>query len=936
MRQLLFVFSVLFTTVFYAQNTGSVAGKLTDIDFNNEPLAFANILIKGTTTGTTSDFDGLYAIDNLDPGSYTLVFSFVGYETQEITVEVVAGKVTEVNVPMGASAASLDEVIITTTTRKESEAALLLEQKKATGIKTSIGAQELSRKGVGDVATAVTKVSGISQQEGSGSVFVRGLGDRYNITTLNGLPLPSNNPANKNIDLDIFSTNIVEFIAIDKTYNAANYGDFAGANINIISKDYTGSGFLQLGLSSGANTEAIGTEDFYLHEGPNYSGFYTTDYPDYPLNNYNFTTSWDREKGPMPVNSGISLVGGETLRLGDETKLSFFGVGNYSNGFTYKEGLSRGGVNVSGVPLSNFDFENYEYKTNTTLMGNIGLKHKQQSIKYNVLYLNSTSQKQMEYDGVINVFDDAPEGGGIIQRSVFDRTELFVNQLLGDHAIGEQFDVNWGVSYNMLYNNVPNRRQTTLLPVNPNDPDGPKSMQLVSSASANHRFYQDLNEDELAANIATTFKFSKNEDDEYAGKVTLGYNGRMKKVDFEATQFNFRILLRDSNNNLITQPVVEPYNVDAYFTQENLNAGLFRIETFRGNVNTPNALEPQFYKGDQNIHAGFVNFEYTFSPKFSVIAGLRGEQITQTIGWDTSISSSPEPEDNKFDTFEILPAFSLKYAINEKHNLKFAASKTYTLPQFKERAPFLFQEVNQDYIGNPDLYASKDYNADIIWEFFPESDEIFSLGAFGKYILDPINQVTIASASNDISWVNSGDYAMAIGAELEVRKNLFKSEVETDDSTLATVFSAGLNAAYMYTDQELDDEKVAEENSIINTVFTNKNDRLSGASDFLMNADISFNKDFSEDRNFMTTLAFNYFSDRIYALGVQGRGNMVDKGYGTLDFITKYQVNEHITLGASFKNLLNPSVERYQDTQDVDVMTYKKGRDFKLSLSYQF
>ena len=120
----LLMMATLFSVVSFAQETGSIAGKLTDKDFNNEPLPFANILIKGTSTGTTSDYDGLYELANLEPGTYTVVFSFVGYETQELQVTVEAGKVTTVNVPMGTSAAALDEVVITTTTRKESESYL--------------------------------------------------------------------------------------------------------------------------------------------------------------------------------------------------------------------------------------------------------------------------------------------------------------------------------------------------------------------------------------------------------------------------------------------------------------------------------------------------------------------------------------------------------------------------------------------------------------------------------------------------------------------------------------------------------------------------------------------------------------------------------------------------------------------------------------------
>jgi len=206
MRNFFAVLFILGTSTLLAQETGSIIGKLTDKEVNNEPLAFANVLIKGTTKGTTSDFDGLYELADLEPGSYTVIFSYLGYETVEIPdVNVEAGKVTTINIPMAANeGVALDEVVVTTLARKDSEVALLLDQKKAVEIKESIGAQQLGRIGVTDVATATTKISGVTSSQASGNIFVRGLGDRYLSTTLNGLAVPSDNVERKNIDLGLF------------------------------------------------------------------------------------------------------------------------------------------------------------------------------------------------------------------------------------------------------------------------------------------------------------------------------------------------------------------------------------------------------------------------------------------------------------------------------------------------------------------------------------------------------------------------------------------------------------------------------------------------------------------------------------------------------------------------------------------------------------
>lgn len=919
MKFKLLIITLLITFLSNAQK-GTVSGVLTDKDMNNEPLPFANALIKGTTIGTTTDIDGKYSL-SVEPGNYVLEFSFLGYQSIDVPITIKAGQNITVNKAMtSGDGVMLKDVVLTGTTSRAKESALLLEQKEAVEIKQSIGAQELTRKGVSDVATAVSKTTGISKQEGSGNVYVRGLGDRYNATTLNGLPLPSNNPTKKNINLEIFSTDIVEFIGIDKTYNYKNFGDFAGANIDISSKDYKGNGYLELGLEVGVNNNAINQENFNLQDGPNFTGFTNNKYPSNPFAGYNFETKWNTQE-KTPIDNGISLRGGDSFNLGDESRLSFFATGSFKNEYFFREGIARSSVDVQGIPRKDLTYDSYNYQTYTTLMGNINYRiNSFNNIKFNSLFINSTSQEHEEYVGTIDRFDIAPNGGGFVRRSTFDRTSLYINQLLGDHKITEKINFDWGVSYNIVNNIIPDRMQNTLIPIDDND----TSILQVSenNESENHRYYQELNEDELAANLALSYRFNEDSESNYKGKFTLGYSGRFKTIDFAATQFNFDI------NQTLDQPAVDPNDIDAYFNQASFDANLFSIGTFNGGLGNPNALNPQTFNGNQNIHAGFGAIEYKFSPKFTVIAAIRTEYIVQEIEWDTALQ--PNGGDSKFDKFEVLPSTSIKYELNEKQNLKFAASKTYTLPQFKERAPFQYEEVTQVTFGNPDLYSSTDYNADIKWELFPNSGELVSFTAFGKYIQNPINEVTVASATNDISFVNTGDKAIALGGEFEIRKNIFSLE-----SDLKNNLSFGFNASYMYTNQDFNSEKVIEETDL-NVFFTEEEGELTGASDLLLNGDISYFKEFNKNRNLMATLAYNYFSDRIFAIGTNNRGNLVDKAVGTLDLILRSDISERVNLSFSIKNILDPTVERIQDTQDVVVESYKKGMNFKIGMVYKF
>lgn len=929
--KLRFLFGFLLFASFAIAQTGTVSGTILDKEFDNEPLPFANIMIKDSKKGASTDANGKYSI-SLSPGSYTLVIAFIGYETKEIPFTLKAGEKKVIDYTLAATGVQLSDLVITHSVTKESEAALLQEQQKAVEIKQAIGAEEISKKGISDVAAAVAKTTGISKQEGSSSIFVRGLGDRYNMTTLNGLPLPSNNPSTKNISLDLFSTDIVEYIGIDKTYSYKNYGDFAGANVDIVSKNYTGSGMFEVGTGFNINSNAISQDKFYLQDGPNYLGFSNEPQPKNGLSAYNFTTSWDKV-GATPVGSSFYARGGDSYDVGKSGKLSFFINGSFDNGYSYKEGVKRGSISSDGTKVTDLYQKSYSYGTNTNGMLNLAYKvNNNNTVKFNSLFINSSNQNLSEYTGTLNVFDRAPNGGGYLRRSTFDRTNLWVNQLLGEHQLfNEKVDFNWGLSYNMMTNVIPDRMQNTFIPRNDDD----LSEGLVPSnynKADNNRYFQEMTDDEVAGNFSATYKFKKDDNGDYKGKFIAGYSGRYKQINFDAIQYNLKPV------NGITQPNIDVNNIDAYYNQANYNAGLFTLSSLFGDQFSPNGYTPQNYNGQQIISAGYGALEYQVTNKLFLNLAFRAEYIIQDIEYFTTLV--PSKTENLFDTMEYLPSLAAKYELNEKQNLKLAASKTYTLPQFKERAPFLYEEVGQAYFGNPYLYNSTNYNFDVKWEFFPKDGEVLSLTGFAKYIENPINETTVASASNDISWVNSGEKATGFGAELEFRKFIFNHE-NTETKTNSNL-NAGINISYLKTNQDLDKTKVLNETKgFINAFFTYDESALTGASDLLVNADLSYNAEFKNERALTATLTGGYYSDRIYALGTNYKGNMVDKGVITSDLILKYKVNENIGIGLSAKNLNNPAIKRVQeetsaDVEDVTISEYKRGRNFSFSFKYEF
>jgi len=918
--------TLMFCVLGFSQSKGKVAGLITDADVNNEAMPFVNVMIKGTTIGTATDMDGKYDL-SVVPGNHILIVSFVGYETVEIPFEVKANQTTTVNKAIGSGSVKLEDIVIQARVSRAKETALLMDQKNAVEMKQSIGAQELTRKGVSDVATAVTKTTGITKQEGSGNIFVRGLGDRYNATTINGLPVPSNNPEKKNINLDIFSTDLVEYISIDKVYGANLFGDYAGGNVDIISKDYQGKGFVKVETGASGNSNAISEKDnFKVQTGFGSAGFSSRGIPSNPLDSYSFETLSLEKKTPFSGNFGISA--GDSYNVGENGKLSLFGTASFTNEYVSRnDGSAASGVNenATGAPGQDglygkkFDkFTTYAYNTSTTVMANVAFKiNTDHKIKFNSIFVNNSSQSTEEYFG--RIVDLANEGNGLVRRSTFVQNKLFVNQLLGSHRFSDQTNFNWGVSYDNVISDMPDRTTNTL-----NKVEGGYTINS-QSAPNNNRYFQNLEENEVAANASVDYKFAKTEDMAFKGKLTVGYNGRFKVRHFKATQFNMK------TDNAFLSTVVDANNLDSFYNQENFSNGVFRISTFRGGLGVPNALDPQTYNGDQKIHGVFANIEYKFGSKLTAVLGLRGENIVQYVDWNTQLE--PEGDNSTLEKNAFLPSISARYELNDKQNLRIGVSKTYTLPQFKERVPFVYEEVAQVYTGNSNLYSSDNYNLDLKWELFPEDEELISVGAFGKYIQNPINEVTIASSTNDISYVNTGDKGYAAGVEVEYRKLLFKTEEKNTNK-----LSAGFNGSYIYTNQDLDSEKVKRENDY-QVDFTHTKSQFTGASPLLLNADLTYVKEWNEKKGSLSaTIAYTYFSDRVFSLGTSNRGNLVDKAVGTLDFIVKSKLNDNLGIDFGIKNILNPTIDRVQENKvgDVNVLSYTKGINLGLGVNYQF
>ncbi len=912
-------FKFLLVTLFIcsialSQNKGTVTGIISDKDLNNEPLAFANVMIKGTTNGVSTDVEGKYLI-NVEAGSYVLVISFLGYQSVEVPFTIKADEKITISKTIGSGSVSLDDIVVKTTVNRQKETALLLEQKNAVEIKQAIGAQELSRKGVSDAAGAVAKTTGVSRQEGVKNVFVRGLGDRYNSTMLNGLPLPSEDPEYKNIALEFFSTDIIKNINVNKTFNATLYGDVAGANIDIASKDLDQSSVFSITAETGFNSNAL-NGNFLVADGQNYFGRLENgkNVPISNLSDYGFETSYNPSSKGSTLNNDFSIVGGKKFNVGEGKSLSLFGVVLSNTSYEFKEG-SIGAFTSQGNAVRDLSFKKYDYAA--TQAGLASIKYKfgsGKSITYNGLYIHDNGQSVGDYNGFTTTVDDNEENDkSFIRRQQVNNNNLFSNQLLVDYKLSDKWDVNLGGSFSTIDGSEPDRRTNSAT----FDSVSNTYFVATNSPALNNRFFSILNEDDIAGKFEIAYTF--NPDADLVKKLSFGANYRNTDRRFDYTILNFDA----AGNNPI-----DINNPDRFFNQTNLDLGRdnggFNIVTGRGTQ--PNtAFDPFYYKGKREILAGYAQMVYPISEKLTLQGGVRYEKIDQIVEWDTNISSSVNgltTDPSIINKNYVLPSITAKYSFTDKNTVRFAASQTYTYPQFKETAPFLYEDVNFSSFGNPKLLPSENLNFDLKYDFYLSKKEIISFGTFYKQIKNPINRIRVASAANELSYVNLGD-AFATGFEIEARKSII--DIQSGDNTTNLAF--GLNLSYLYTDVKVIDVTTDD----LTILPSNPESKLEGASPLLINSDISYS--FSNERHSLTSsLVFNYFYDKVYSIGTSLTQNIIEKSVPTVDFVNKFEfIKNKLGIKLSFKNILNPDFKLTQETQNNNIITesevssYKKG-----------
>ncbi|WP_412561819.1 TonB-dependent receptor domain-containing protein [Winogradskyella sp. MIT101101] len=930
-----FVF-FLITSLGFSQ--GKIAGTVIDGEFN-EPLAFANIVVKGTSKGASADFDGKYELE-IEAGTYTIVFSFVGYVTKEIT-DVVVKEDEVVTLDVVLETNSLDTVVITTSTKRNTENAVLNIQKKSVVVLDGLSAQAIKSSGASNVASAVKSVPGVSIQGGK-YVYVRGLGDRYTKSILNGVDIPGLDPDRNTIQMDLFPTNILENVLVLKSASAEYPADFTGGIVNVVTKDFPSKAEYTISLGSGYNPDMHFNDQYLTYTGSDtdFLGF-DDGTRDLPIHRYqpipgtfenkllltSLTNRFQKELSAKQETSGMNFDFGFTLGnqydVGDN-RLGYQASFSYKNETTFYKERNDGGyvknfddnsVNtLNPVLISNGS----EGINNIILNGLLGVTYKTDLSKYSVNFLHIQNGESTAGFFDQGISQDGVGGGfePLVKNSLTYTERSITNlQVSGNHTLetGEKaLKFNWVISPTFSKVMDKAHRITPLQQADNGD-------FFISPSATTYpiQLWRNLIEENWAFKADFDKKveiFGK------PGKLKFGGAYTYKFRDFSTDDYTFTITGDDS--------FIAGGDPDDLLLSDNLwtpdsDEGAHLVF---GDQFNPNDA----YEGEHSIAATYFSAEFNLSESLKSVLGVRTEFFNSFYtGQDNSQIFNREPILDELDFF---PSANIIYAVNDNTNLRTSYSRTTARPSFKEASVAqIFDPITgRLFIGNLNLVPTYVNNFDIRYERFGENSQMFAVSAFYKDFTDPIEQAFFQEAPTQIRPGNLGD-AIVYGAEIEFRQRLgFISEGLND-------LKVNVNASYIKSELTMSDDEFNSRNSAKREGETIDRERdMQGQAPYLINVGLEYR---NADSAFQAGLFYNVQGPTLEVVGIGLVPDVYTQPFNSLNATVSkgFGENKNSVVDLKVSNLLSDErLSEFESFNTENQLYSLREPGIEISLGYTF
>jgi hypothetical protein len=842
----------------------------------HETMIEAPVVVVGRGSRTMTDYDGRFAFD-LPPGTYTLRSYYDLYEPARIeNVVVRSGNCTQADIELGVDTATGEEVVIEVRAESGSSASQLRARRESAATQDAISSEEMSRTPDASASDAARRVVGVSVRDDY--LFVRGLGGRYVVTTMNGVLLPSTDPDVPGVQLDTFPTGLLESITVRKTFTPEVQGDWAGGLMDITTQDFPTRFQVRAAITLGMNTltsfqtfisgtsgglDWLGFDDGTraLPAGaPRGSSVMGLPGAERDALSLQFRNDWALGRHTALPNMSLVLSIGDTLDVGghllgyrlmvgyryaerpipDVIRALHIETDSTGNRVvTPRETLSQGGDQVN-TTLSALGTLTYE----------IADGHR---ITFNGLF----SQNSEDFVGRITGQSENTGSGIDGYRSSFVQRTLLFGQLLGTHEQilgGARFD--WQLNLSHGEREQPDMHDLTYAV-------SPAGTSTFSGTAT--RFWSGLDDLTVGGGGNLTIPIDQ---------LTVRIGGLVRYTD---RSFDVRRLGWSGRGGADPSGALLP--PDQLFAPDNLNTFLRLRELTRPDDS---------YDAQQSAFGAYGMLEWHPVRELRFVGGTRVEAFRQVVvsADPLGVNTGSSPSTRRTD-IDPMPSVGAIAEIYPDMFLRASYAGTVARPQLRELAPFLFNDFvrRRNISGNPDLQRTYIHNFDVRWEWFPSSSEVLAVSGFAKVFESPIES-TLVDDDGNVTFRNING-AENYGVEVEARFHFGHLAPELD------WISLGGNFAYIYSQARLSEAQRA--------TATSAQRPLAGQAPYAINVSLGLAP---PGTNVTFNAYYNVFGPRLEDVGQGGLPDIYREPFHSVDVAIAWSPIPELSLRLTGQNVL--------------------------------
>ncbi|HRG33196.1 MAG: TonB-dependent receptor [Saprospiraceae bacterium] len=910
---------LLITTLSMYAQSATIQGTILD-KTTKEPIIGATIMVEGSQTGTTSDFDGKFTLRNLTAGKLTVAINYIGYKkvTKEYTLD--KDSKIEESWDLEEESTVLADVVVIGKVNKQNASAITLLQQKSSSMVSGISNEDIKKSPDRNTSDVLKRVSGASIQENK-FVIIRGLADRYNNALLNANVLPSTEPDRRSFNFDLFPSSVLTNLVIYKTATPDLPGEFAGGIVQVNTKEVSENPFVEMTVGTGINS--ISTfKSYNFYEGGN------TDWLGYDKTKRsldpnvtkealsNNSTRYENSRlvaNDWKVNNYSSMMPSQNLQLSAGKnfnvfgkKLGILGALSYQNTNRILQ-IERNDFNIDKTQL--YAYQDAQYKKQ---YNNAGLLNATLSLNSrNKISLNNLMTVIGDDQYIERIGHDIEQTRQIKAYSMlYTSTFLFTNQLIGEHEISKSGTLlKWALSRSEINRNTPSYRRMTYIKNDDAEPTDPYYAYIpIGAPSPNYagRFYSDQAEKLYTGRIDLSLPIRGNDQNQ----IKFGAFSDMRDRSFDARVFGYTYSRNYVAQELLTQGIGD------ILDHKNINENGFVLKE----STNPN---DSYDASSANIGGYAMLDHHFFGDKIRFIGGLRLEAFNQKLN---TYEYGGSPISINSQVYDFLPSVNLVYKINETSNLRLSGSQTVVRPNFRELAPFSFYDFNLSaaIVGNPNLKRTQIMNYDLKFEKFFSSGQHISASAFVKKFKNPVEQLyeTLGAGTRNFLFTNA-DAASNYGVEFEARYNLGQITPSLNNFQFRT------NLAWINSMVDL--SKFAGQN---------QSERpLQGQSPYLINFGLSYQH---PDLGLAVNILYNRIGRRIWLVGSNGYQDTYEAPRDLFDLQISQMLGKNFQIKFTVSDLFNQPFTFYQDqndskkydADDTVILQNTFGTNYSLGLTY--